>query len=219
MKKKCLYCEKEFEVSKNNPTTHKFCCLSCRNKYVCREKNQLIGIEKKCEVCGKYYIPHLGYEKIQKFCSEYCKNKQAAITHKEKYGLDEVNKQQRENRERRMLDEDYAKREKDYKKTPNQKFKQYIKGAEKRNIDFNLTFEQFLTFWNKPCHYCGDNIEGVGIDRYDNSIGYELDNCVPCCFTCNKMKHSSSPSDFFSHIQKIYKHTAGVKPADSSKIA
>ena len=31
------------------------------------------------------------------------------------------------------------------------------------------------------------------IDRKDNSIGYLLENCVSCCFVCNRTK-----SNFFS---------------------
>jgi hypothetical protein len=75
-------------------------------------------------------------------------------------------------------------------------FNRYRTGAEKRGIEFNLTIEEFTTYWNKPCHYCGEEIESVGIDRKDNDIGYLLDNCVPCCSQCNMMKRIIPYQDF-----------------------
>ena len=42
-----------------------------------------------------------------------------------------------------------------------------------------------------------------GIDRTDNSCGYETENCVSCCTDCNLMKKDRSRKDFLSHIMKI----------------
>ena len=58
-------------------------------------------------------------------------------------------------------------------------------------------------FGKKPCYYCGSEIETVGIDRVDNKIGYEFDNCVPCCGLCNKMKNSYNSKKFVEHCKKI----------------
>lgn len=43
----------------------------------------------------------------------------------------------------------------------------------------------------QPCHYCGFPLTetGVGLDRKDNSIGYEVVNVVPCCRECNVAKN------------------------------
>ena len=46
-----------------------------------------------------------------------------------------------------------------------------------------------------------------GIDRVDNKIGYELDNCVSCCIKCNKAKSYFGQDEFLNHIKKIYKHS------------
>jgi len=90
------------------------------------------------------------------------------------------------------------------------KYKDYKSGAKCRGYSFDLTTEQFLEFyWKKPCSYCGCEIETVGIDRVDNKKGYSLDNCVPCCTTCNKMKLTLTRDEFISKIQGIYKHTGG----------
>ena len=42
-----------------------------------------------------------------------------------------------------------------------------------------------------------------GIDRKDNAIGYEYDNCVTCCGRCNIMKNKWSHDEFISHIKNI----------------
>ena len=75
-----------------------------------------------------------------------------------------------------------------YSKTHKKRFYIYKHSATRKGIDFEISFEQFLEYWQKPCHYCGVTIETVGIDRVDNSIGYKLSNIVSCCTNCNSMK-------------------------------
>jgi len=79
----------------------------------------------------------------------------------------------------------------------------YKRAAKKRNVDWFLSDEEFKTFWQQPCSYCGDEIETIGIDRVDNTKGYYLENCTPCCSTCNTMKMSLSTEDFVKKIKKI----------------
>lgn len=82
----------------------------------------------------------------------------------------------------------------------------YKKSANKRNINWELTDDEFATFWNKNCKYCGLAINGIGIDRVTNNEGYNLNNCVSCCTKCNYMKTNYSENDFFEHIKLIYKN-------------
>ena len=73
----------------------------------------------------------------------------------------------------------------------------------------SITYEDFLEFTKiEVCEYCGDRIKwepysvkGEGksgttyfIDRKDNEIGYEIENCVVCCPRCNWGK-----SDLFTY--------------------
>lgn len=101
----------------------------------------------------------------------------------------------------------HLEKKRQYSKQPNYRYLAYRKTAIVRNITFNLSFDEFLTFWNKTCHYCGKQIDGIGIDRVDNTVGYKIENCVPCCTKCNTYKMQDSTSDFFSHIKQIYKHS------------
>ena len=93
----------------------------------------------------------------------------------------------------------------------------YKHGAKNRNKEFDLTFEIFKDLVTKNCHYCGDppqekftragktkKIKLNGIDRLDNKKGYTIDNSVPCCTVCNRMKLNSSVDDFFNKIKRIH---------------
>lgn len=42
-----------------------------------------------------------------------------------------------------------------------------------------------------------------GIDRKNNSRGYSIINCVPCCTTCNMMKKTLGYEEFLEHCNKI----------------
>lgn len=74
-------------------------------------------------------------------------------------------------------------------------FQKYIRDAKRREIPFELTLEQFTALVQGNCHYCTRKT-ACGIDRRDNSKGYSLENCVPCCRRCNDAKHTTSESDF-----------------------
>ena len=47
-----------------------------------------------------------------------------------------------------------------------------------------------------------------GIDRVDSTMGYAIDNCVPCCKTCNIAKHTMTTIEFAGWINRAYQHFA-----------
>jgi len=94
------------------------------------------------------------------------------------------------------------------KQTISGKYREYKDGAKKRNITFNLTKNDFETFWQKPCHYCDAPINTIGIDRKDNSIGYTLDNCLSCCTTCNRGKRESTYEEFIEYCKRMARRWA-----------
>jgi hypothetical protein len=70
--------------------------------------------------------------------------------------------------------------------------KSYKKGADKRELEFELTNDDIRELINGNCYYCGqkpDPLKKIGIDRKNNDIGYLIDNVVSCCKMCNMMKH------------------------------
>ena len=107
----------------------------------------------------------------------------------------------------------------------NSLYRMYKRNAALRNHEFNLTQDEFESIIFQNCYYCGAHpkemsetaIKGHGntkqpplsyngIDRIDSTIGYTVDNCVPCCQYCNYMKHTLSQDDFLTRIKKIYTH-------------
>lgn len=93
-----------------------------------------------------------------------------------------------------------------WRQTLNGKWLSYKESAKKRKLDWKLTKKEFKSFWNRDCFYCNSFIEGIGIDRKDNSLGYEIENCVPCCSICNTMKMDLTIDDFTNQIIKIWKN-------------
>jgi len=100
----------------------------------------------------------------------------------------------------------------------NHLYAQYRYGANRRNrkLKFSLNRKEFYSITQKECFYCGappsqvqkahPNFKYNGIDRVDDSKGYTLDNCVPCCSVCNFMKKKMSQGEFLAHMIRILKN-------------
>jgi hypothetical protein len=107
--------------------------------------------------------------------------------------------------------EKISKRKFNYRRTPRGRFIFYKHHcAEVRGFSWELTFEDFMKFWQKPCSYCGDNIETIGIDRVNNKIGYTKENSISCCHLCNLMKRTLTIEDFLKQCNKICKNFKGL---------
>lgn len=107
------------------------------------------------------------------------------------------------------------------------KFREYEKGAKKRNLSFYLTFEQFLELSSGKCNYCGkephvykgdlvymqsecEPWKRNGIDRVNSSKGYSINNCVPCCEKCNYAKHEMTIDEFKEWVITVYNNLIGI---------
>jgi hypothetical protein len=58
-------------------------------------------------------------------------------------------------------------------------------------LEFNIDIKNYEQLLKKGCFYCGiilTNIGGASLDRIDNDIGYTIQNVVPCCGDCNKVR-------------------------------
>jgi hypothetical protein len=79
--------------------------------------------------------------------------------------------------------------------------------------NINLTFDEFKILSQGNCFYCGREphiLTHVGrsyrntIDRVDNNLHYDIDNCVTACWICNKMKHTHTQTEFLTQIKCIF---------------
>lgn len=85
-------------------------------------------------------------------------------------------------------------------------YNELIKNSKRRNIEFSLSFNEFLEYTKEySCHYCYNEIKwnpftkdnegnilsrAYNLDRKDSSKGYIKENCVVCCWRCNQTKNN-----------------------------
>ena len=102
----------------------------------------------------------------------------------------------------------------------NYTYRQYKKNARDRGYEFKITEEQFRAITQQNCFYCdcppryikkkcptyNGSHYANGIDRIDNTKGYILDNCVPCCKICNNAKWGLPYNEFILWVKRISKN-------------
>jgi hypothetical protein len=101
----------------------------------------------------------------------------------------------------------------------NKMYYAYKVGAKNRSLVFDITKEDFKKITSLYCFYCGkepsnvskkNSTEGIyiynGLDRINNNKGYTIDNVIPCCFKCNRMKSTLNQEDFLNQIKKVHAH-------------
>lgn len=107
-------------------------------------------------------------------------------------------------------------------------YRSYKRNAEIKNRAFDLSKDEFKDLITTNCNYCkrlpndvwerkdpnnsSDRHYGKfkynGIDWIDSSGGYERDNVISCCKTCNRMKSDFTEYEFRAHIQLLFKEWA-----------
>jgi hypothetical protein len=86
------------------------------------------------------------------------------------------------------------------------RFSQYVSRAERRQLAFELTRDQFKELLMSSCAYCGEDADPLnGVDRVDSSKGYVIGNVKSACFTCNRAKSDMSYTEFVAWIERLVK--------------
>jgi hypothetical protein len=119
---------------------------------------------------------------------------------------------------------------KEQRRMLNSRVHSYKSGANKRGLDWSLSYEEFYELSIGNCAYCDlpprelnyfENAPSLqkespnrdwskytikfnGVDRVDSNLGYFSDNCVTCCTYCNRAKSDMSFEEFKSHIERLY---------------
>lgn len=81
---------------------------------------------------------------------------------------------------------------------PKVRFKCLKSEAKQRNLNLELTLEEFTVFTGKNCYYCDtcmDEHVGSGLDRLNNELGYTVKNVVTCCGPCNTGRSDNFTSE------------------------
>jgi hypothetical protein len=96
----------------------------------------------------------------------------------------------------------------------------FKKQARRRKIHCDLSLEDYIIIVKQNCYYCNvrptskdvttctykNKVKFNGVDRVDSNVGYLVENCVPCCYDCNIMKHTKSGDYFIKHCERVTKY-------------
>lgn len=209
--KQCLECRSEFQV--RNQSIAKFCSKECKSKYWrTHNATKWLDYKAKYKTDGRYHQKCAICSGLlngqHKYCSDGCKQqvKRSCTKCQRVFMLLEFPKGKRACQECYLSGRAHARASSKYQKTQNGKYAQYKSSAKQRDIDFLLSKDEFISFWQKPCFYCLSQIETVGIDRIDNTKPYQIGNTTPCCAKCNLMKLDMDRQEWFEHMRKILKN-------------
>jgi hypothetical protein len=96
-----------------------------------------------------------------------------------------------------------------------------------------LLFEEFYELSQMNCFYCGiepsnkipsqsiysdETFTYSGLDRIDSSEGHIINNLVPCCIICNRMKNKDLLSDFDQWLTKVFNRIDIFKNIDQKSL-
>jgi hypothetical protein len=217
--KECSTCKKSYELScfigfKGQQTKG---CNTCREKWKINDKNRDKEHRNKVarkndakpeRIAVKKLWNEQNHDKVALKSMNYRQRKIESV------GIDEYLKQNAANAKKwRDNHPDKMKEINENKKADKvQNYKVYQHSANLKQLEFTLTFEDYVSLSEMPCYYCGIIEERGfnGIDRTDQTVGYLLSNCVSCCQMCNYIKGSLSEQTFIKRAIHIMtnKHIA-----------
>jgi len=187
---KCPYCLlklREYDSKRDrNDRIHNLTPETKEKKRIWREENYELIAMYHMKYRGNKILK-LGVDEYHRINNEYAKKKRALNPAKQQI----TNKLQNVNMK--------------------YKYGYYKRVAVDKGRIFELSYDECEQYFLSNCFYCDSKaIQGEiinGIDRIDNSKGYFLENCVPCCSMCNIMKgHKSNHIEFILICNHIMTH-------------
>jgi hypothetical protein len=89
---------------------------------------------------------------------------------------------------KRIYDKDYDSKR---FRTPKGRYSLAKHQAKRRELVWEISYELFCCLINSRCSYCHQltpESTGSGLDRVDNEKGYSVENVIPCCGMCNRLR-------------------------------
>ena len=207
----CIEQSKDEFVGEKESKTETKTCLKCRTSQKIQDehrdrehRNELARVASKNpeRIAVKDKWRENNYEKVTETWMK-SRDKRA-----ETMGVDEFLKKNAEDAKKwRDNNPDKCKKYNEKKKNSTDlQYMVYCRSAEYKNLKFELSKDEYKSIVQNPCHYCGlfkEEKDFSGIDRRDQTLGYIVSNCVPCCEMCNFMKKSLSEDVFIKRIEHI----------------
>lgn len=93
-------------------------------------------------------------------------------------------------------------------------FRTHKAHANSRGIASFLSLQEYRSIAIRPCRYCSGfsvrknkklktEVNLNSVDRLNNEPFYKIENSVPACFVCQKMKWDMKEADFLEKVRKI----------------
>jgi hypothetical protein len=150
--------------------------------------NKLTGQCKQCKAISDKNWVQNNQERHSNRCKEWYKNNKE---HVKQYSIDNIEAKRRSGRK-------YAKRNREkFRKDAyrdSKRFNHTKCSARERNVEFLLTYEEFIKISTQPCYYCNNELcgnkptTGSHLDRIDNTKGYTTNNVISCGYICNSIR-------------------------------
>lgn len=188
---KKTYPEKYFVSDTNGSLTKQ--CQFCRDKGKKKDHKESRKIKKKI-------WKDLNHDKVAKYTLDYRGRKMIELGKKYWDIKADQAKNWRDNNPEKVKEGNEKK-----KQNINYHYKTYINVAKNKNLNFEISLEEFIELIKNPCFYCGiiQDKGFNGIDKKVCSDGYILENVVSCCEMCNFMKGTLTPDVFYKKIEHI----------------
>jgi hypothetical protein len=190
-------------------------CSTCRRELPLNSftnaKGSSRGVSYECKECQKILR-----ETRKAYRKEWeNKNKEKLKEYHTNYYDEHKTERKLKQKEKAKTDE-YQTWKKRYDRRLTTRYRRYKQLASSRHLEFELIFEDFEEISTQACHYCGSLNEDEfgnlysGIDRIDSTNGYTLNNVVPCCAMCNRMKNKRNVNSWIERMSQILSHLNSI---------
>lgn len=192
-------------------------CKQCRNGYKIqdakRDKDHRNELARKAEqkperIEKKKAWKEENYEKVSKACIDY-REREINKNQEEYLNKQADNMKKWRNNNPEKVAEINIKQKTNIKNL----YKNHLERVFKCNFENEYNMETFEMVVMLPCYYCGKEINEIqfnGIDRFDNTQGYLLENTVTACLTCNLTKGCLHGYVFWKRILHILSYQSMI---------
>lgn len=107
-----------------------------------------------------------------------------------------------------------------FKRSPKGRYGYMKSDSKDRGLSCTLTLTEYASLISNPCFYCKEPLpvsRCTGLDRIDNSKGYDVGNVLPCCGDCNYLRmHKLTVDETQALVLALKQYRASKKGANQT---